>query len=102
MEVRFSAVNFSLQGPDRLSSPSRYISDDCWSSFLGLKRPRRESDQSSYPSAEIKNAWSYTFTPSYVFFTWGLIKHRTTFTSEIRTETITEESASILPKTIPI
>jgi hypothetical protein len=30
---------------------------------LGLKSPGRESDQSPPSSAEVKNAWSYTFTP---------------------------------------
>jgi hypothetical protein len=29
---------------------------------LGVKRPGREADHSSTSSAEVKNAWSYTFT----------------------------------------
>jgi hypothetical protein len=37
----------------------------------------------SYPltpsGAEVKNAWSYTSTPPYVFTTWFLIKHRDNF-----------------------
>jgi hypothetical protein len=31
--------------------------------FPGVKRPGREADHSLPPSAEIKNAWSYTSTP---------------------------------------
>jgi len=31
--------------------------------FLGIKRPRRETDQSLLSSAEVKNAWGYTSTP---------------------------------------
>jgi hypothetical protein len=27
-------------------------------------------------SAEVKNAWSYTSTPQYIFMTWCLVKHR--------------------------
>jgi hypothetical protein len=31
--------------------------------FLGIKRPWREADHSPPSSAEVKNAWSYTYTP---------------------------------------
>jgi len=31
-----------------------------------LKRSGREADQSPLPNAEVKNAWSYTSTPSYM------------------------------------
>jgi hypothetical protein len=34
---------------------------------LGVKRPGRESDHSPPLSAEVKNAWSYTSTPSIRF-----------------------------------
>jgi hypothetical protein len=47
---------------------------------LGVKRPGREADHSSPSSAEVKNAWSYTFTPQYVFMAWYLFKHRDNFT----------------------
>jgi hypothetical protein len=30
---------------------------------LGVKRPGREADHSPPSSAEVKNAWNYTFTP---------------------------------------
>jgi hypothetical protein len=43
---------------------------------LGVKRPGREADHSPPSSAEVKNAWSYTFTPPYVFMKWCLVKHR--------------------------
>jgi hypothetical protein len=36
----------------------------------------RESDHSPPPSAELKNVWSYTSTPPYVFMVRGLIKYR--------------------------
>jgi hypothetical protein len=39
-----------------------------------IKRPWREADHSSQSSAEIKNAWSYTSTPLYVFMILCLIK----------------------------
>jgi hypothetical protein len=48
--------------------------------FPGVKRPGRQADQSPPPSADIKNEWSCTFTPSYVFLAWDLVKHRTNFT----------------------
>jgi hypothetical protein len=36
----------------------------------GAKRPRREADHSPPTSAEIKNAWSYIYTPKYAFMAW--------------------------------
>jgi hypothetical protein len=47
---------------------------------LGVKRQGREADHSLPSSAEVKNAWSYTFTPQYVFMAWCLVKHRDNFT----------------------
>jgi hypothetical protein len=44
--------------------------------FLGVKRPGREADHSSPSTAEVKNAWSYTSSPQYVFMAWCLVKHR--------------------------
>jgi len=32
------------------------------------------------PSAEVKNVWSYTYTPQYVFMLWCLVKHTDSFT----------------------
>jgi hypothetical protein len=47
--------------------------------FMGVKRPRREAHHSCPPSAEVKNAWSYTSTPQYVFVAWCLVKRRDNF-----------------------
>jgi hypothetical protein len=47
---------------------------------LGLNRPGSEADYSTPSSAEIKNAWSYTSTPQYVFMAWCLVKHGDNFT----------------------
>jgi hypothetical protein len=41
-----------------------------------LKRPRREPDLSPLSSADVKNGWSYTSAPLYVFMGWCLSKHR--------------------------
>jgi len=37
---------------------------------LGVKWPGREADHTPQSSAEVKNAWSYTSTPQYVFMAW--------------------------------
>jgi hypothetical protein len=47
---------------------------------LGVKRPGREVDNSLPSNAKIKNAWSYTSTPQYVFMAWCLVKQRDSFT----------------------
>jgi hypothetical protein len=47
---------------------------------LGVKRPEHEVDHSPPSSAEVKNAWSYTSIPLYVFMAWCLVKHRDNFT----------------------
>jgi hypothetical protein len=47
---------------------------------LGVKRPGREADYSPPSTAEVKNAWSYTSTPQYVFMAWCLVKQRDNFT----------------------
>jgi hypothetical protein len=47
---------------------------------LGVKRKWREANHSLPSSAEVKNAWSYTSTPQYVFMAWCLVKHRDNFT----------------------
>jgi len=31
---------------------------------VGVKQPEREADHSPTPNADVKNAWSYTSTPS--------------------------------------
>jgi hypothetical protein len=47
---------------------------------LGVKRSGREADHSPPSSAKVKNAWSYTSTPQYIFMAWCLVKHRDNFT----------------------
>jgi hypothetical protein len=49
-------------------------------SFTGVNWPGREADHSLPSSAEVKNAWSYTFTPSYVFMAWCFVKQKNNFT----------------------
>jgi hypothetical protein len=39
----------------------------------GVKRPGREADHSPPPTADVKNAWSYTSTPKHVCMAWYLI-----------------------------
>jgi hypothetical protein len=43
------------------------------------KRQEHKADQSTPTSAEVKDAWSYTYTPQYAFMAWCLIKHRDNF-----------------------
>jgi hypothetical protein len=43
---------------------------------LGVKRLGREADHSLPSSAEVKNAWSCTSAPQYVFMAWCLVNHR--------------------------
>jgi len=50
------------------------------SSYLGLKRPKREADHSPSSSAEVKNVWSYTSTPHTPSWSGAQIKHRDNFT----------------------
>jgi len=45
----------------------------------GVKLPGHEVDDSLPSSAEVKNVWSYTSTPPYVFTAWCLVKHRDNF-----------------------
>jgi len=42
--------------------------------------PEREAGHSPPPSTEVKNEWSYTSNPQYVFMTWYLLKHMDNFT----------------------
>jgi hypothetical protein len=46
---------------------------------LGVKRPGSVADYSPPSSAEVKNAWSYSSTPQYVFMAWCLVKHSGTY-----------------------
>jgi hypothetical protein len=46
-----------------------------------IKKPESETDHSPPSSVEVKNKWSYTYTPQYVFMVWCIIKHRDIFTN---------------------
>jgi hypothetical protein len=78
-KVRFpaGAGNFSLH---------HRVQTGCWAHqhrikwvpgalFPRVKQPGPEADHSPPPSAEVKNAWSYTSTHQYVFIPWCLAKH---------------------------
>jgi hypothetical protein len=47
---------------------------------LGAKWPGCEADDSPPSSADVRNTWSYTSTPQYVFRAWCLVKHKDDFT----------------------
>jgi hypothetical protein len=54
--------------PDRLWGPPSLLSNGYQRLLpLEVKRPGRETDQSLASSADVKNAWSYTFTPQIRF-----------------------------------
>jgi hypothetical protein len=83
------------KGRDFFSSPLR--SDRLWGPirFLGVKRLMCEADNSPPSSSKVKNVWSYTSNPPYVFMAWFLIKNRKTLPYEgvsksFRTESITK------------
>jgi hypothetical protein len=66
VRVPAGAGNFSLHTASRPAlglnqPPIQWVSGDL---SLGVKRPSREADYSPPFSAEIKNAWSSTSTPS--------------------------------------
>jgi hypothetical protein len=59
---------------------------------LEVKWPEREADHSAPSSAEVKNAWSYTSTPQYVFMAWYLVKHRDKgFTNNFKSRCVEEK-----------
>jgi hypothetical protein len=72
---------FSSPCPEQFWSPPSLLSGGYRGALsLGIKWPGREADHSPPSSAEVKNAWSYTSTPSqYVFMAWCLFKHRDNF-----------------------
>jgi hypothetical protein len=77
--IRFPvrAGNFSLHHRVQNGSRAHPVSYPMGTkgSFRGVKA----TGAWSWPlpsSAEVKNAWSYTSTPQYVFMEWCLVKHR--------------------------
>jgi len=55
-------------------------------SFPGIMWPGREADHFRPSNAEVKNAWSYTFTPPYLFMAWCLVKYRGNFTLPLQAQ----------------
>jgi hypothetical protein len=71
----FTTVSETALGPTK--PPIQWVTGTF---SLGVNRPGREADHSPPSSAEVKDAWSYTSTPQYVFMAWCLVKHRNNFT----------------------
>jgi hypothetical protein len=74
----YFSPNHSVQTGSGAHSPSYLMGTR--GSFVEIKRSGREADYSHPSSVEVKNAWSYTSTPQYVFMAWCLVKHRDNFT----------------------
>jgi hypothetical protein len=72
---RFTTASRTALGPTQ--PPTWWVP---WAFCLGVKRTRREADHSLPSSAEVKNSWSYTSTPQYVFMAWCSVKHEDNFT----------------------
>jgi hypothetical protein len=71
----FTTASRTALGPTQL--PIKWVPGAL---SLGINRPGHEANHSLPSSAEVKNSWSYTSTPQYVFIAWFLVKHRDTFT----------------------
>jgi hypothetical protein len=73
-------MSFTSASRTALGSTQPLIEWLPWAVSLWVMRPGRDADHSPLSSAEVKNAWSYTSTPQYVFMTWCFVKHRDDFT----------------------
>jgi hypothetical protein len=62
-----------------LSAPPSLLSSGYQGLFPWGKVNGAETDDTSPSSAEVKSAWSYTFTPLYVLMGWCLIKQKDNF-----------------------
>jgi hypothetical protein len=71
----FTAVSRTALGPTQ--PPIEWVPGAL---SMRVKRPGREADHSSPPSAEVNNAWSYVSSPQYVFMAWCFVKRRDNFT----------------------
>jgi hypothetical protein len=61
-----------LPPPPNRQSPLEWIPEAL---FPGIKWPSSEANHSLPSSAEVKNAWSYTSTPTYVFMACDSVTH---------------------------
>jgi hypothetical protein len=74
---RFFLLATMSQTSSRVHPTSYQMSTRVFS--LGVKQPECEANNSPLCTAEIKNEWSCTSIPSYVFMVWYLVKHRDNF-----------------------
>jgi len=70
----FATASRPALGPNQL--PIKWVSEAL---SLRVKRPGRKADHSPTSRAEVKNTWSYTYTPPYAFRSWYFAKHRDKF-----------------------
>jgi len=58
---------FVIPSRHALEPPIQWVRDAL---YPGVRRPGRETCYTSASSAEVRNAWSFISTPSYVFMAW--------------------------------
>jgi hypothetical protein len=96
------ATGWTIPGGGRefFSSPPRpeWLWDPPSLLSLRIKQPEHEAYHSPPSSAVVKNAWSYTSTPQYVFMAWRLVKHRDNFPIVILRYRFSMNSSSFLKK----
>jgi hypothetical protein len=56
--------------PDLLCSPHSLLFNTYQSYFTGVKKLGHEVNHSPPSRAKVKNEWSYTSTPLYIFMAW--------------------------------
>jgi len=71
--ILYSSPPWPLWGPPSL------LSRGYWGRFPRHKGAGVESDHLHPFTAKVKNIWSYTFTPLYIFMEWYLVKCRGNF-----------------------